>query len=286
MVNTKHCLVCKQARPVLYWHEEESGDIWCWCCSCGKSYSLWEYCKLSGISPKELGKSEFAFEKGTPGEVQRIGWPAHFYEITHPKATVGADFVKSRGIRLEGDMYYDADYNGIAFPLYFEGYFCGAQIRLIEPWKVKGSTKKIKMITIPGTKSSLLMYNWDQAPFNRPYRGIIITEGAFDCLAIEQSLNDQYGPFKNPWKVMAMNGSACSDHHLKTIKGLKDAGMTVVLAADYDKAGFKMMAEYKKADAITHIATTEEHKVDWNDKLKELGSKEFARFFIKRIAKI
>lgn len=286
MINTTRCAICKKPRKTVYWHQNENNDIWCWCCSCDRAYSLYEYCKVGNISIKELMQSDFTFESGNPEEVQKIEWPAPIRSISNPIAKPAHDFLKERGLTLEGNLYYDIEYNGILFPLYFSGYFCGGQIRLIEPWKIKDNEKEVKMITIPGTKSSLLFYNWDQSFFHLPYRGIIITEGALDCLSIEQALNSKYGVSKNPWKVIATNGAGASDHHIKTIKELKDKGLTVVLASDSDEAGLKMLVKFKQANAITHLASTCEFKIDWNDKLRELGHDEFAKYFIKQIAKV
>jgi len=180
-------------------------------------------------------------------------------------------------------MYYDSLNAGIVFPYYYENTFVGAQTRFIEPRVWSDGTVQ-KMDTIPGTRLGLLFYNWNQAPFVTNIKAVVITEGAFDTRAIQQSLTKKYGGIsKCPWRVVACSGAGATKHHIDTIKELKDRGVKVVLAPDSDEAGLKMLKKFKDAGAITHYCLTMNDEVDWNDLLKNLGCDEFADFFIKNI---
>lgn len=214
-------------------------------------------------------------------------WPRSFIPLFDKRAAAGVEYIKSRNIELDDGMYYDTYRNGIVFPYYYDNVFCGAQIRLIEPWTDEdGQLRKID--TVPGTRLGLLFYGWNQNPLPAQTRGIIVCEGAFNALSISQALTKAYGGMlKNPWKCVATSGSGSSQHHIDTIKELKDQGLKVVIAGDADEAGLKMLKKFIEADAATHYALTDEDGKDWNDILKRHNNKEeFAKWFIQKIKKI
>jgi hypothetical protein len=47
-----------------------------------------------------------------------------------------------------------------------------------------------------------------------------------------------------------------------------------------------MLKKFKDAGAITHYALTGTPDKDWNDHLKDMGNKEFAKYFLSRIKKV
>ena len=284
-MNNKRCLLCKKPRNTVYWHINDNKQLWCWCNGCGRSYTVHEYCHAAGISLNDFLKGNFDIENEAPNEVNRIEWPLSFIPLGHREAQAGRDYIIGRGLTLEGDMYYDTETNGVVFPMYFDKYFCGAQIRLIDPWD--NGENVTKMISLPGTRTSILIYNWNQGALLQGIKYIVLTEGAFNALSIMQSMNETYGGLVgNPWKVMALSGSGGSTHHIEVIKGLKDKGYKIVAAFDTDEAGLKALNKFNEAEAVSHFANVETPNVDWNDKLKELGHKEFAKYFLGRIVKL
>jgi len=286
MIDTKHCLVCLKNNRTLYWHEEsETKSLWCWCNSCDRGYSLQSYCFAAGISITEFLQGDFDLHEATPNEVSVQSWPARFIPLSDPRAHPAVDYIKGRGLTLEGDMYYDIERNGIVFPYYFNNYFCGAQTRFIVP-RVHPDGEIQKMDTLPGTRVGLLFGLWNQTKFIGNVKGIIVCEGAFNALSIQQSLNLMYGGIsKNPWKSISCSGCGATQHHRDTVKELKEQGLKVIVAFDSDTAGFKGLKKFKDSDALTHYALTES-TADWNDKLKELGHAEFAKFFLSKVKKI
>jgi len=283
--NLSYCPLCKRRRKTAYWNYDEEKNIWMHCCACNATYTLAALTKRVGIkvAMKYLDriKNNIIQPSDTASDsLQRIAWPADYISINSTIAKEGQDYILSRGLSLEGQLYYDKEINGIVFPLYYQGVFCGAQTRLIVPW-IKEDGKPQKMTTLEGTKKSLLFYNWDQNPFPRLYKGIIVTEGAFDTLAIEQALNALYGPITNPFKTIATMGSGVSEYQVSVLNGLKEAGYKVILAPDFDPAGFIMFDKSKKA--ITHVMTTDEKGKDWNMLLKEMGHVEFAKYILTKI---
>ena len=181
-------------------------------------------------------------------------------------------------------MYYDTQREAIVFPYYYENVFVGAQTRLITPWERDGET--VKVLTLPGTRLGLVFYNWNQSPFVTNIKGIILCEGAFNVLAIQQSLDKLYGGvLKNPWKVVATSGCGTTKHQMEKIAELKEAGIKVVCAFDSDEPGLKGLTKLRKEDVITHYALVEDTAMDWNDMLKEKGE-EFAQYFLNRIVKV
>jgi hypothetical protein len=286
VIDTKRCLVCKPRNKTLYWHEDpDTGDLWCYCNKCNRGYSIWEYCHKAGINLSDFLKGDFSFEEAIPNEVQAVEWPARYIPLSDPRASEGVQYVESRGLALDGDMYYDIERNGIVFPYYFGNYFCGAQTRFIVP-KIDADGKPQKMDTMPGTRLGLLFYGWNQDSFVGDVKNVVVTEGSFNALAIGQSFQKAYGGISTcPWRTMSCSGSGATDHHKSEIKGLKDAGLKVILAPDSDEAGLNMLKKFKEANAITHYALTGT-KEDWNDVLKRLGPKEFAVYFLSRIKKI
>ena len=290
MISTKKCLICKDGRKnnCLHWHRDpDTGDIWVYCVGkCQRGYSLRSYCHEAGISLPEFLKGDFDFIEARPNEVNEMDFPHWFVTLSDPRAAKGVEYIKSRGLTLDGDMYYDTDQEGIVFPYYFHNTFCGAQVRFIEP-RITEDGDEWKITTMSGTRIGLLFYGWNQGKFVTNIQGIIVTEGAFNAIAIQQSLNQLYGGIsKNPWRVVACSGSGATKHHVETIKELKDSNIKVILAFDSDEAGLKGFKKFVKGQAITHYIFTENANKDWNDMLKELGHKKFAQYFINKIKKI
>ena len=287
MIDTKKCLICKGGakNDCLWWHiDPESGDIWVWCQGkCQRGYSLRSYCYEAGISLPEFLKGDFDFVEARPNEVNEIEFPTWFVPMSDPRAAKGVEYIKSRGLTLDGDMYYDTVDEGIVFPYYFYGAFCGAQVRFIEP-RINKDGDEWKITTMSGTRLGLLFYGYNQDKFMANVKGIIVTEGAFNALAIQQSLNLKYGGIsKNPWRVIACSGSGATKHQTETIKELKDQGMKIIVAPDSDEAGLKMLKKFHKAEAVSLYAFTGDSDNDWNDMLKELSHEEFAQYFFQRV---
>lgn len=206
--------------------------------------------------------------------------------MSDPRSKPGVEYIQSRGIDVTDGMFYDSWRKGIVFPFYLEQIFVGAQIRLIHPWvDDDGETRKVD--TMPGTRLGLLFYGWNQDKFLTDIKGVIVVEGAFNALAIQQSLISIYGGIlKCPWKAIATSGAGLSAHQIDVLKELKDAGIKVVLAPDSDKAGLKMLKKASAAECITHYAFTGDSDADWNDASLALGKTEFAKTFLKGIKRV
>ena len=294
MMNKK-CLIClqqsgKSRNNTLYWHADPDNKnvIWCWCNRCGRAYSIYEYCSIAGVDLVEFlkGAVDMQFETASPNEVRKVEWPAWFITTSDPRSKKGTYYIRSRGLHVEGDMYYDIDNESIVFPYYFGEHFVGAQMRFIVP-RVKSDGDVQKVDTIPGTRLGLVFYNWNQEKFVTNVKGVIVCEGAFNALSIQQALNKVYGGvYLNPWRVIACSGSGATAHHTEALKGLKDQGLKIVAAPDTDEAGLKMLKKMSDADCITHRAMTMERDVDWNDMLKRMGHDDFAKFFLSSVKSI
>ncbi len=286
-ISTKKCLICKRKNETLNWHIDDTGDIWCWCCGpCNRGYSLRSYCWEAGVPLNEFLKGKFDFKESKPNEVTKIEFPQWYVTLSDPRAKSGVQYIESRGLKLEGDMYYDIDRDGIVFPYYFGNVFVGAQTRFINPRELKEGGIQ-KMDTIPGTRLGLVFYGWNQENFITDIKGMVITEGAFNAIAIQQALNQVYGGIaRNPWRVSACSGSGATKHHTETIQELKEKGLKIVLAPDSDEAGMNMLKKFNDADAITHYTVTGEANKDWNDLLKAQGHEDFAKGFLNGIKKV
>jgi hypothetical protein len=288
MISTKKCLVCNKGRKndTLYWHKDDQGSIWCWCNKCDRGYSIHSYCAAAGISLSEFLKGDFSFQESRPNEVRKMDWPSWFVPLHDMRATKGVEYVKSRGLSLEGDMYYDIDAEGIIFPYYFGNHFVGAQTRFITP-RVHEDGDVQKMDTLPGSRLGLVFYGWNQERFMGDVKGVIVTEGSFNALAISQALSKIYGGIaRSPWRAIACSGSGATQHHTESLKELKEAGLKIVCAPDSDEAGLKMLAKFNEHNAATHYVLTMDAAKDWNDLLKDMGHEEFSKYFLKNIKKI
>lgn len=283
MKDNRWCLLCKPKNRTIYFHKNDDGSIWLWCSKCDRGYSLHQYCKLAGVNILEFLEGKFHFQEVRDSEVQVLSWPTSFIPLSDPRAAKGVEYIKSRGLNLSGDMYYDTEEEGIVFPYYFENHFCGAQIRFLQP-RIKEDGEPWKITTLPGTRLGLLFYAWSQTRFMGNVKGVVVTEGAFNAISINQALNVVYGSVaNNPWRAVACSGSGATEHHKSAIKSLKDQGIKTVIAPDTDDAGKKMWKKFVEADAATHYAFTRYPDKDWNDVLRELKYEEFAKFFINSI---
>jgi hypothetical protein len=298
--DNRWCLICQPKNRTLYWHasdEEkmaaavakgyEPDPFWCYCNKCDRAYSLSQYCEIAGID-KDLfiDGGDFHFQEAQPDEVNAMAWPSTFVPLSDPRAAKGVEYIKSRGLLLDGDMYYDLNEEGIVFPYYVENHFCGAQVRFIET-RVNEDGDQWKITTLPGTRLGLLFYGWNQGKLLAQIKGIIVTEGAFNAISIQQALNNAYGGLSRcPWRAIACSGSGATEMQQKALKELKDKGYKIVIAPDTDEAGIKMYTKYVEAGAATHYTFTNDTEKDWNDLLKEMGHQNFAKFLIKSIKPI
>lgn len=281
------CLICRPNNRTIYFHSNpDTQERWLWCNKCDRAYNLPDYCFKAGIALADFLKGDLAFEEAAPNEVRSMAWPARFIPMSDPRSQLGIDYVHSRGLTLEGDMYYDIERNGIVFPYYFGNHFCGAQTRFIVPRKHEDGEEQ-KIDTMPGTRLGLLFYGWNQNRFVGDVKGVVVTEGAFNALSVSQAFNLAYGGVsRNPWRAIACSGAGASEHQKEAIGELKKQGLKIVIAPDSDPAGDKMLKKFVEADAATHFAITMDPFKDWNDILKEQGHKEFAKYFLASVKKL
>jgi len=287
-MNTKKCLICKRSNDTIHYHKDpDTGSLWLWCNGkCQRGYGLREYCHIAGVDFAEFLKGDFDFNEAPPNEVTRLEWPNHYIPLSDPRAEEGIEYVKSRGLDPKGDMYYDLKGRSIVFPYYYGGTFVGAQTRLLNPW-INEDGDEVKILTLPGSRLGLLFYGWNQDPFITNVKGLIVCEGAFNVLALQQSLDKMYGGvLKNPWKAVATSGCGTTSHQLEKIKELKEAGIKIVVAFDSDEPGLKGLKKFVKEEAATHYALVDDTELDWNDKLKKLGHEGLAKYFMSRIKSI
>lgn len=234
----------------------------------------------------EFLTGDFHMVEADADTVQAMAWPAHFVPLSDPRAAKGVEYIKSRGLTLDGDMYYDLNEEGIVFPYYVENHFCGAQVRFIKE-RINEDGDVWKITTLPGTRLGLMFYGWNQGKFMAQVKGVIVCEGAFNAIGIQQALNQAYSSVSNnPWRVIAASGSGATELQRQTLKELKDKGYKVVIAPDTDEAGMKMYQKYIDDGCATHYAFTGDSTKDWNEVLKILGHKEFAKFVIKSIVPV
>ena len=294
--DNRWCLICQPRNRTLYWHATEPekmeanprlDPIWCYCNKCDRAYSLTQYCETAGIDRDEfVNGGDFEMVEAKPDEVNAMAWPHTFVPLSDPRAVPGVEYIKSRGLNIEGDMYFDAKEEGIVFPYYVENQFCGAQVRFLKE-RINEDGDKWKITTLPGTRLGLLFYGWNQGKFLAQIKGIVVCEGAFNALSIQQALNSVYGGVSRcPWRVIACSGSGATEHQSTALKELRDSGLKVVVAPDTDAAGIKMYQKFAEAGAASHYAFTGDTEKDWNDLLKDMGHQEFAKHFIKSITAI
>lgn len=278
----RFCGICgPNPNRTIYWHVDEKTKLpWCYCNKCGRGYSLREYCELAGYDLDDFIRDGIDFDQEMENEIQVQSFPSRFINLSDPRSKKGLDYIFSRGLEPKGDMYYDLDNEGIAFPYYYNNYFAGAQVRFIEE-RIKEDGSKWKITTLPGTRLGLLVYNWNQTKFMEKVKGVIVTEGAFNSIAIQQALDNTFGGIaNNPWRCVAISGSGVSEHHAEVFKELIEQGYKVIVAPDHDDAGFKMYDKFKEMGICTHYAIPPVAHVDWNDMYKDMKN-DFSKFFIK-----
>lgn len=287
-MNNKKCLICKRPNNTLHWHSDsDTGEIWVYCVGkCQRGYSLRSYCHTAGVDLKDFLQGDFDFQEALPNEVSRLEWANSFISLMDPRAQEGLDYIRSRGLEPKGDMFYDMESNSIVFPYYFQNVYAGAQTRLIKPW-IKEDGEVTKILTVPGTRLGLLFYGWNQEAFFTNIKGVIVCEGAFNVLSIQQALNDLYGGIlKNPFKVIATSGCGTTKHQIDKLKELKDAGKKIIVAFDSDEPGLKGLNKLIREEVATHYCITGETDKDWNDILQQSGNRYLAEFVLKNIKDI
>jgi hypothetical protein len=278
--DNRYCLICQPRNRTIYFHENEDGKIWMWCNKCDRGYSLEQYCEIADIDMTEFLTGEFHMQEAKADEVTAMAWPHSFIPLSDPRAEKGVQYIKSRGLNIDGDMYYDINEEGIVFPYYVENHFCGAQVRFVEA-RVNEDGDVWKITTLPGTRLGLLFGMWNQGKLMPTIKGIVVCEGYFNALSLQQALNIKYGGISyNPWKFICTSGSGVSDHQAESLRTLKEKGYKVFGGFDTDEAGFKGLRKLIDANALTHFSSTGEVGVDWNDILKRDGHEALAKLFL------
>ena len=286
-INTRRCLVCSANHATLYWHfDKDTNNLWCYCNKCARGYSLHQYCSIAGISVKDFLQNDIDYKEEKSNEVTKMEWPSWFLPLHDRRSQKGADYVKSRGLSLEGDMFYDTDSEGIVFPYYYSDTFCGAQIRFIKP-RFRSDGDEWKIDTMPQTRLGLLFYGYPQNGKLGSAKGIIVTEGAFNALSLRQSFNKAYGGvLNNPWKCIATSGCNLSSHHIEVLTEMKNDGYKIVLAYDADEGGLKGLRKAMSSGCLTHYSLTGDDAIDWNDLLKNDGPESLVKTFLGNIKNV
>lgn len=287
-MNNKKCLICKRPNDTIHYHTDpDTGEIWLWCNGkCQRGYGIRQYCHLAGVDLVEFLKGDFDFQEAPPNEVNKLDWPQTYISLSDPRAKKGVDYIKSRGLDLKGDMYYDTEREAIVFPVYYSSVFVGAQTRLLEPW-INEEGDEIKMLTLPGTRLGLVFYGWNQDPFVTNVKAIVVCEGAINALSIQQSLDKVYGGvLKNPFKVVATSGCGTTQHQLDKLREFKDAGKKIIVAFDSDEPGLKGVKKFIDSGVATHHALTGDTAMDWNDVLQDVGFEVCAKRFMQSVQEV
>jgi len=268
-----HCAICDRPNRTLYWHKDsETSEIWVWCQGkCQRGYSIYEYCSESDLSLSELLsllKTDSAFEEAKKNEINAIAWPRYFHSLSDPEGEPGVKYLASRGLKPGPDMYYDSSRNGLVMAYYYQNTFAGAQIRFFEPRPLEDGGL-LKITTLPGTRLGYLFWGWSQNPFPPTVKYVVVCEGAFNALSLQQSLNSKFGNLlKNPFRCIATSGSGLSDYQISALKELIESGIKVIGSPDNDAAGLKMLDKMMLNSCITHYSIIKEDGKDWNDLLK------------------
>ena len=283
---SKRCLICAAGHNTLYGHVNSDGVKWIWCNKCNRSYDLEEYCAEVGIDyPTDEEIAKIVEDDPEDSQLNRISWPKHFIPMWQEDAKPGIEYLKTRKIDPGDGMYYDVNSNGIVFPYYYESYCVGAQVRFIEP-KLKNN-KPWKITTVEGTKLGKLFYGWNQGDLPQNIKYMVVTEGAFNAIALQQTLNRHFKSVtKNPYRFIAASGANIGTHREDILRELISDGMKVILAADPDEAGFEMVERAAKNGCITHFSSVSEDNVDWNDLLIKYDEEKLKKEFLTNLRKI
>jgi DNA primase len=243
---------------------------------------LEDYCVINGIEmPTEEEIARVSTQIESSSELIKMSWPRNFLPLWDPRSEDGVKYLKSRKIEPADGLYYDVEGKSIVFAYYYDSTCVGAQHRFIAPRE--GQSKNI---TVPGTKISKLFFGWNQGDLPTHIKHIIVTEGAFNALAIQQALNRHYqSPLKNPYKAIAASGSSLNDYRSGVLAELVAEGYRVILAPDSDEAGAGMFEKAVESDCITHYSMVSQENKDWNDLLID-GDDVLKREFLGNLKRI
>jgi DNA primase len=245
---------------------------------------LHDYCEITGVSmptQDEIDKIANNILEDSR-DLQKMNWPVNFIPLWDKRSASGVEYINSRGLQPGNDMYYDIDRKGIVFPYYYDSTCVGAQIRFIDP-----QPNKTKITTVPGTKLGKLFYSWNQSNLPSYTRYIIVTEGAFNSIAIQQVLNRHYKTaLKNPYRAIAASGSSIGKHRAEILKELIEEDFKIILAADSDEAGIRMFEKAVDMRCITHVTETGKSSNDWNDLLINSDDDELLEKLLGNLRKI
>lgn len=283
---SKRCLTCNAKHDTIYYHRDRFGVAWLYCNKCSDSIDLEDYCIMHGIDlPTEEEVAKIVQDDPDDRELSKMDWPRSFIPLWDSRAEDGVAYLRSRKIDPGDQLYYDMERNGIVFPYYYENYCVGAQVRFINPREKNGHAWKIT--TVQGTKLGKLFYNWNQAELPPNVKYLVITEGAFNAIALQQTFNRHYGSLtNNPYRFAAASGSSIGKHRAEVLRDEISRGKKIIIAADPDAAGIKMLEEAMHEECATHYTSVSEDGVDWNDLLIRGGDEELCGEFFKNLKRV
>lgn len=280
---SKKCLVCQAKHDTIYTHIDSQGVPWLYCCKCSDSMDLEDYCAINGIDmPTEEEIARVVTYIEDSNELQKMAWPRSFVPLWDPRSVAGREYLSTRVIVPNDGMFYCTERKGIVFPYYYESTCVGAQIRLIDP-----TPGRSKMVSVTGTSVSKLFYGWNQGDLPQNVKYLVVTEGAFNAIALQQTLNSHYGSaLKNPYKSIAASGSSIGKYRSEVLRELIVEGYKIILAPDSDEAGKKMLEKAIDEECLTHYTLTDDQGLDWNDVLKTNGPDALKSQFLGNLRKI
>jgi len=280
---SKRCLTCSAKHDTLYFHVDSQGTPWVYCCKCSDSMDLEDYCAINGIDmPTEEEVARVTSYIEDLNELQKMAWPRSFIPLWDKRAQGGREYLASRGIGPSDGIFFCTEREGIVFPYYYDSTCVGAQIRLISP-----GPGESKITTVTGTRLGKLFYGWNQGDLPVNIKYLIVTEGAFNSIAIQQTLNKNYASaLKNPYKAIAASGSSVGKYRSDILRELIGEGYKIILAPDSDSAGEKMLEKAIEEECITHWTRTDTEDEDWNDVLRIHGAEALKKQLLGNLRKV
>ena len=64
---------------------------------------------MAGVDLKSFLSGDFDFRESKNNQVQRMEWPRNFVALTDARAKPGVEYLKSRGLDVDIDIWYDTE---------------------------------------------------------------------------------------------------------------------------------------------------------------------------------
>lgn len=254
---------CTAEKGLQIFYDDQTSKYTGYCFSCAaRGKEAYVRDPYNGQKPKDIGTGKSKEEKEAEvAEVRALGAPIFSHR------GIPADIFKRSYVKLAISEYDGKTPFSLNFPMTSGGKLLGFKTIMLD--------KKAMWAT--GTTKGADLFNWEMAKKTGAKR-LYITEGEYDCLALQYMLEQDYSKAKHAVCSVPTGASGAAQVIGKQAKEISSLFPEVVLVFDNDEAGYNAVREVQKVLPTILEAPHLNGVKDANEALQKGQSEAFLNF--------